>query len=730
MLQQVPSIRLPLLPLRDVVVYPHSTTPLFVGRDKSIAALNEAMSKDKKILVVTQKIATEDDPQANALHVYGTLSNIIQTLKLPDGTVKVLIEGTERIKIIEIEDTNGYFTASYEKHLSLKLQDQEASTIKQLALDKFQQYANLSKKISTETINTINTTKDAELLADTLANNLPLSLNQKQKMLELDVLIDRFELLLVLMESEIELFDIGQNIRTRVKKQMEKSQKEYFLNEQMKAIQKELGETDEDDDLFQLEEKIISAGMTKDALVKAKSELKKLKAMSPMYAEASVLRGYIDWLICVPWKKRTKVRHDLKRAERILNEDHYGLSDVKERILEFLAVQKRVKALKGPVLCLVGPPGVGKTSLGESIAKATGRKYARMSLGGVRDEAEIRGHRRTYIGSLPGKLLQKLSKVKVKNPLFLLDEIEKMGTDHRGDPSSAMLEVLDPEQNNKFNDHYLEVDYDLSEVMFICTANTMDIPAPLLDRMEIIRISGYTEDEKLNIASKYLLPKQLKKNGLLKKELSIEEETIINIIRHYTKEAGVRGLEKQLAKLCRKIVIKNTRKETHDSFLVTSNNLEELLGVKKYDFGRVDEKNQIGQVTGLAWTQMGGELLTIETSAVTGSGKLIKTGSLGDVMQESIQAAMTVVRNRAQSLGIHQDFHNKLDFHIHVPEGATPKDGPSAGVGMCTVIASALTGIPVRGNIAMTGENTLRGEGLKIGWAKRKITCCPSWWYN
>ncbi|MDC0888105.1 LON peptidase substrate-binding domain-containing protein, partial [Porticoccus sp.] len=475
MLQQVPSIRLPLLPLRDVVVYPHSTTPLFVGRDKSIAALNEAMSKDKKILVVTQKIATEDDPQANALHIYGTLSNIIQTLKLPDGTVKVLIEGTERIKIIEIEDTNGYFTASYEKHLSLKLQDQEASTIKQLALDKFQQYANLSKKISTETINTINTTKDAELLADTLANNLPLSLNQKQKMLELDVLIDRFELLLVLMESEIELFDIGQNIRTRVKKQMEKSQKEYFLNEQMKAIQKELGETDEDDDLFQLEEKIISAGMTKDALVKAKSELKKLKAMSPMSAEASVLRGYIDWLICVPWKKRTKVRHDLKRAERILNEDHYGLSDVKERILEFLAVQKRVKALKGPVLCLVGPPGVGKTSLGESIAKATGRKYARMSLGGVRDEAEIRGHRRTYIGSLPGKLLQKLSKVKVKNPLFLLDEIEKMGTDHRGDPSSAMLEVLDPEQNNKFNDHYLEVDYDLSEVMFICTANTMDI---------------------------------------------------------------------------------------------------------------------------------------------------------------------------------------------------------------------------------------------------------------
>ena len=721
MLQQDPLIRLPLVPLRDVVVYPHSKTPLFVGRDKSIAALNEAMSKDKKILVVTQKISTEDDPQANALHIHGTLSNIIQMLKLPDGTVKVLIEGTERIKIIEIEDANGYFTASYEKHSSLKLQDQEATTIKQLALDKFQQYANLSKKISTETINIISTTKDAELLADTLANNLPLSLDQKQNMLELDVLIDRFELLLVLMESEIELFDIGQKIRTRVKKQMEKSQKEYFLNEQMKAIQKELGETDEDDDLFQLEEKIISAGMTKEALVKAKAELKKLKAMSPMSAEASVLRGYIDWLIGVPWKKRTKVRHDLKRAERILNEDHYGLSDVKERILEFLAVQKRVKTLKGPVLCLVGPPGVGKTSLGESIAKATGRKYARMSLGGVRDEAEIRGHRRTYIGSLPGKLVQKLSKVKVKNPLFLLDEIEKMGTDHRGDPSSAMLEVLDPEQNNKFNDHYLEVDYDLSEVMFICTANTMDIPAPLLDRMEIIRISGYTEDEKLNIASKYLLPKQLKENGLLKKELSIEEETIINIIRYYTKEAGVRGLEKQLAKLCRKIVIKNTRKETHDTFLITSNNLEELLGVKKYDFGRVDEKSQIGQVTGLAWTQMGGELLTIETSAVTGSGKLIKTGSLGDVMQESIQAAMTVVRNRAQSLGIHQDFHNKLDLHIHVPEGATPKDGPSAGVGMCTVIASALTGIPVRANIAMTGEITLRGEVLKIGGLKEKL---------
>jgi ATP-dependent Lon protease len=721
MIDKDPSQELPLLPLRDVVVYPNLSVSLFVGRDKSIAALDKAMSEDKKILVVTQKISTEDNPDVNDLNFYGTLSDIKQMLKLPDGTVKVLIEGLERIKISKIEDSQGFFLSTYERHLALELEDNEAETIKQLALDKFQQYANLSKKISTETMTLIKATVNPEHLADSLANHLPLTIEQKQNMLELEALIDRFELLLVLMESEIELFDIGQKIRVRVKKQMEKSQKEYFLNEQMKAIQKELGETEEDDDLHQLEQKIMNVGMSSEPLAKARAELKKLKAMSPMSAEASVLRGYIDWLVSVPWKKRSKVRHDLKRAERILNEDHFGLNDVKERILEFLAVQKRVKTLKGPVLCLVGPPGVGKTSLGESIAKATGRKYVRMSLGGVRDEAEIRGHRRTYIGSLPGKLIQKLSKVGVKNPLFLLDEIEKMGTDHRGDPSSAMLEVLDPEQNNKFSDHYLEVDYDLSEVMFICTANTIDIPPPLLDRMEIIRISGYTEDEKLNIAQKYLLPKQLKANGLEQKELVIQKDSMINVIRFYTKEAGVRGLEKQLAKLCRKIVIRNTRKETRDNFLVTPNHLEELLGIKKYDFGRADEKSQIGQVTGLAWTQMGGELLTVESSTVAGNGKLIKTGSLGDVMQESIQAAMTVIRSRAQVLGIQQNFHEKLDLHIHVPEGATPKDGPSAGIAMCSVIASALTGIPVRANVAMTGEITLRGEVLKIGGLKEKL---------
>ena len=715
------SNKLPLLPLRDVVIYPNVSVPLFVGRDKSIAALDASMLKDKKILVVTQKMASEDDPAIDDLYRYGTLATITQMLKLPDGTVKVLIEGAKRIKITSVEDTQGYFLANYEEFLTEKIADQEIKTIMQLASDKFEQYANLSKKISPETVNVVTTITDAVRLADSLANHLPLSLDQKQNMLELEALIDRFELLLVLMESEIELFDIGQNIRTRVKKQMEKSQKEYFLNEQMKAIQKELGDADEDDDLKQLDKKINNAGMTKNSLSKARAEFKKLKAMSPMSAEVSVLRGYIDWLVSVPWKKRSRVQHDLNRAERILNEDHYGLNDVKERILEFLAVQQRVKALKGPVLCLVGPPGVGKTSLGESVAKATGRKYARMSLGGVRDEAEIRGHRRTYIGSLPGKLIQKLAKVQVKNPLFLLDEIDKMGTDHRGDPSSAMLEVLDPEQNSRFNDHYLEVDYDLSEVMFICTANTMDIPAPLLDRMEIIRISGYTEDEKINIAVKYLLPKQLKANGLAENELFLEDGVVIDIIRYYTKEAGVRGLEKQLARLCRKIVIQNTRSNKKDSYKVDSKHLEELLGVKKYDFGRADEKSQIGQVTGLAWTQMGGELLTIESSVVAGSGKVIKTGSLGDVMQESIQAAMTVVRSRSQVLGIHQDFHQKLDLHIHVPEGATPKDGPSAGISMCTVIASVLTGIPIRADVAMTGEITLRGQVLKIGGLKEKL---------
>ena len=713
--------KLPVLPLRDVVIYPYAVIPLFVGREKSIAALDHSMSQEKKILVVTQRSASEDDPCASDLYDTGTLGTILQVLKLPDGTVKVLIEGIERVKISAVEDTEGYFSAEYEILPPGKLDGLEVETITQLALNKFEQYGGLSKKIPAETMSVVAATTDPNRLADTLANHLPLSLEQKQNMLEMSALIDRFELLLVLMESEIELFDIGQKIRTRVKKQMEKSQKEYFLNEQMKAIQKELGDADEEDDLNQLAVKINGAGMTKHALTKAKAEFKKLKAMSPMSAEASVLRGYIDWLVNVPWKKRSRVRHNLKRAEQILNDDHYGLTEVKERILEFLAVQQRVKKLKGPVLCLVGPPGVGKTSLGESIARATGRKYVRMSLGGVRDEAEIRGHRRTYIGSLPGKLVQKLSKAEVKNPLFLLDEIDKMGTDHRGDPSSAMLEVLDPEQNNKFNDHYLEVDYDLSEVMFICTANTMNIPGPLLDRMEVIRISGYTEDEKLNIGLRYLLPKQLKANGLTEKELSLEKSAMIEIIRFYTKEAGVRGLEKQLAKLCRKIVTQHVRHKTQKTYSVTCESLEELLGVKKYDFGRADEESQVGQVTGLAWTQVGGELLTIESSAVPGNGKVIKTGSLGDVMQESIQAALTVVRSRAQVLGINRDFHQKLDLHIHVPEGATPKDGPSAGIAMCTVVASVLTGIPVRADVAMTGEITLRGQVLKIGGLKEKL---------
>ena len=716
------SNKLPLLPLRDVVIYPNVSVPLFVGRDKSIAALDASMLKDKKILVVTQKMASEDDPAIDDLYRYGTLATITQMLKLPDGTVKVLIEGAKRIKITSVENTQGYFLANYEEFLTEKIADQEIETIMQLASDKFEQYANLSKKISPETINVVTTTTDAVRLADNLANHLPLSLDQKQNMLELEALIDRFELLLVLMESEIELFDIGQNIRTRVKKQMEKSQKEYFLNEQMKAIQKELGDMDEGiSELDQLEKKIADAGMPKAALEKAQSEIAKLKMMSPMSAEASVLRTYIDVMIGVPWKTRTKVKHNLDNAESTLNEDHHGLEEVKERILEFLAVQQRVKKLKGPVLCLVGPPGVGKTSLGESIARATGRKFVRMSLGGVRDEAEIRGHRRTYIGSLPGKLIQKLSKIGAKNPLFLLDEIDKMGMDSRGDPASALLEVLDPEQNHTFNDHYLEVDFDLSEVMFICTANSMNIPGPLLDRMEVIRIPGYTEDEKVKIAEKYLVPKQRKANGLKEAELAITEDALKDTIRYYTREAGVRGLERDIAKICRKTVVKHVRDNKSSEDVVGAIELEGVLGVRRFDYGRAEATNQIGQVTGLAWTQVGGELLSIETSVIPGKGNVIKTGSLGDVMQESIQAALTVVRSRAMALGIRKDFYQKSDLHIHVPEGATPKDGPSAGVGMCTALVSALTGIPVRADVAMTGEITLRGQVLKIGGLKEKL---------
>ncbi|MFT6420304.1 MULTISPECIES: endopeptidase La [Porticoccus] len=714
--------QLTMLPLRDVVVYPHMVIPLFVGREKSILALEEAMVQDKQILLVAQKTAAEDDPTPEDLYRVGTLATVLQMLKLPDGTVKVLVEGVERVTIQKIDESPGYFVGVYEVMSDEVLSSKESEALMRSALTQFEQYVNLSKKIPSEVVSTVAGIEDPSRLADTLATHMALSVEQKQGILETPSLANRLETLLGLMESEIELFEVEQRIRGRVKKQMEKSQKEYYLNEQMKAIQKELGEVEEGgNDIEQLETKINEAGMPKYALDKAKSELNKLKMMSPMSAEASVLRGYIDWMVSVPWKKRSRVRHDLKRAERILHEDHYGLEEVKERILEFLAVQQRVKKLKGPVLCLVGPPGVGKTSLGESIAKATGRKYVRMSLGGVRDEAEIRGHRRTYIGSLPGKPIQKLAKAEVKNPLFLLDEIDKMGMDHRGDPASAMLEVLDPEQNNSFNDHYLEVDYDLSEVMFICTANSMNIPGPLLDRLEVIRIPGYTEQEKINIALKYLLPKQRKANGLKPNELTMDDTAVMDVIRYYTREAGVRGLERELAKICRKVVTRNVRDGVRESHHITSAELEDLLGVYKYDFGRAEEESQIGQVTGLAWTQVGGELLTIESSAVPGKGQVVKTGSLGDVMQESIQAALTVVRSRAKTLGIKRDFYQKVDLHIHVPEGATPKDGPSAGIGMCTAFVSVLTGIPVRADVAMTGEITLRGQVLRIGGLKEKL---------
>ena len=714
--------QLTMLPLRDVVVYPHMVIPLFVGREKSILALEEAMVQDKQILLVAQKTAAEDDPTPEDLYRVGTLATVLQMLKLPDGTVKVLVEGVERVTIQKIDESPGYFVGIYEVMSDEVLSSKESEALMRSALTQFEQYVNLSKKIPSEVVSTVAGIEDPSRLADTLATHMALSVEQKQGILETPSLANRLETLLGLMESEIELFEVEQRIRGRVKKQMEKSQKEYYLNEQMKAIQKELGEVEEGgNDIEQLETKINEAGMPKYALDKAKSELNKLKMMSPMSAEASVLRGYIDWMVSVPWKKRSRVRHDLKRAERILHEDHYGLEEVKERILEFLAVQQRVKKLKGPVLCLVGPPGVGKTSLGESIAKATGRKYVRMSLGGVRDEAEIRGHRRTYIGSLPGKPIQKLAKAEVKNPLFLLDEIDKMGMDHRGDPASAMLEVLDPEQNNSFNDHYLEVDYDLSEVMFICTANSMNIPGPLLDRLEVIRIPGYTEQEKINIALKYLLPKQRKANGLKPNELTMDDTAVMDVIRYYTREAGVRGLERELAKICRKVVTRNVRDGVRESHHITSAELEDLLGVYKYDFGRAEEESQIGQVTGLAWTQVGGELLTIESSAVPGKGQVVKTGSLGDVMQESIQAALTVVRSRAKTLGIKRDFYQKVDLHIHVPEGATPKDGPSAGIGMCTAFVSVLTGIPVRADVAMTGEITLRGQVLRIGGLKEKL---------
>lgn len=716
------SATYPLLPLRDVVVYPHMVVPLFVGREKSILALEEAMATNKEIVLVAQKHPSEDNPTLDDLYAVGTLATILQLLKLPDGTLKVLVEGIGRVSLTNVREGDDFIQTQVEELSTGAIEPRESDVITRAAVSLFEQYVNLSKKIPAEVIATVSGIDDPNRLADTIAAHMTLSLAQKQDVLEVANLTERFEHLMGLMESEIDLFQIEQRIRGRVKKQMEKSQREYYLNEQIKAIQKELGDNDEaGSELDQLEKKIEDVKMPKAALEKARAELAKLKLMSPMSAEASVLRTYIDWMVGMPWSKRSRVKHNLIEAQTTLDQDHYGLEEVKERILEFLAVQQRVKKLKGPVLCLVGPPGVGKTSLGESIARATGREFVRMSLGGVRDEAEIRGHRRTYIGSLPGKIVQKLSKVKVKNPLFLLDEIDKMGMDQRGDPASALLEVLDPEQNHTFNDHYLEVDFDLSEVMFICTANSMNIPGPLLDRMEVIRIPGYTEGEKVAIAEKYLVKKQCKANGLKEGELEISQDALRDTIRYYTREAGVRGLDRDIAKICRKTVTQHIRNNTSSTEKVGSEHLEDMLGVRRFDYGRAEAENQVGQVTGLAWTQVGGELLTIESAAMPGKGRIIKTGSLGDVMQESIQAALTVVRSRAKSLGIRKDIFQERDLHIHVPEGATPKDGPSAGVGMCTALVSVLTGIPVRANVAMTGEITLRGQVLKIGGLKEKL---------
>ena len=712
----------PLLPLRDVVVYPQIVQPLFVGRAKSIKALEEAMAGDKQVLLVAQKNASDDDPVAEQLFSIGTIATILQLIRLPDGTVKVLVEGLERAKVINVDRESDHMNAEASLLVSEDVAQKEASILIRSLLSQFDQYVQLSKKIPPEVMTSISSIDEPGRLVDTIASHMALQLSEKQNLLELSSLKNRVEHLMALIESEIDLFQVEKRIRGRVKKQMEKSQREYYLNEQMKAIQKEMGDLEDvPNEADELRQKIDNAGMPKDAKDKALAELHKLKMMSPMSSEASVVRTYLDWMVSVPWKKRSKVRLDLRKAEEILESDHYGLEEVKERILEYLAVHKRVKKLKGPILCLVGPPGVGKTSLGESIARATNRKFIRMALGGVRDEAEIRGHRRTYIGSLPGKLLQKLSKVGVKNPLFLLDEIDKMSMDNRGDPASALLEVLDPEQNHGFNDHYLEVDYDLSEVMFVCTSNSMNIPEPLLDRMEVIRIPGYTEDEKANIAERYLVPKQMKNNGLDKEEIQFKQSSILDLIRFYTREAGVRGLEREIAKICRKVVKANSLSEVKASKELNSKLLEKYSGVKKYDFGKAEEENKVGQVKGLAWTQVGGELLDIEAIAVDGKGKTIKTGSLGDVMQESIQAAFTVVRSRANSLGLNSNFYEKLDLHIHVPEGATPKDGPSAGIGMCTALVSVLTGIPVKADVAMTGEITLQGQVLRIGGLKEKL---------
>ncbi|NJD05124.1 MAG: endopeptidase La [Methylococcaceae bacterium] len=713
----------PVLPLRDVVVYPHMVIPLFVGRERSIHALESAMKDNKQILLVAQKDAEVDDPGFEDLYRVGTLSNILQLLKLPDGTVKVLVEGSERSRVEKFRIEGRHFLATVSPMADeLLLSEQEVEVLTRTAINTFDQYVKLNKRIPPEVLNSLSGIDDTSRLADTIAAHMTIKIEDKQAILEMPDVAGRLEKLMTYMESEVDILEMEKRIRGRVKQQMEKNQREYYLNEQMKAIQKELGEMDDvPNEIEELARKIEKSGMPQAARAKADAELNKLKLMSAMSAEATVIRNYIDWMVSVPWKKRTKVSHDLRLAEKILEADHFGLEKVKDRILEYLAVQQRVRKMKGPILCLVGPPGGGKTSLGQSIAKATNRKYVRMALGGVRDEAEIRGHRRTYIGSLPGKILQNLSKVKTRNPMFMLDEIDKMAMDFRGDPASALLEVLDPEQNHTFNDHYLEVDFDLSEVMFIATANTMNIPSPLLDRMEVIRIAGYTEDEKVNIALKYLVPKQIANNGLKPQEIHFQETAVRDIIRNYTREAGVRSLEREIAKICRKVVKSLLLKPSSKKVTINSKSLEQYLGVWRYRYGHAEENNQVGQVTGLAWTEVGGELLSIEAVIMPGTGKQTYTGKLGEVMQESIHTALTVARTRSEQLGIDPSFYQKHDVHIHVPEGATPKDGPSAGIAMCTALVSALTKIPVRSSVAMTGEITLRGEVLPIGGLKEKL---------
>ena len=716
---------LPLIPLRDVVVFPGVVSTLFVGRNKSISALNAAMAGEKKIILAAQKDGSLDAPLYDDLYKVATIANILQLIKLPDGTVKVLVEGSHRAQMESLESDSKFSKVRVSLIADSKIDNKDSENLSKFIKAKFHDFIKITKKIAPEVLASIDALDDLSRIIDSIAGHLPMDIKQKQEILETADFQLRAEILIAYIESQLDVMDVDKRIRNRVKGQMEKSQREYYLNEQIKAAQKELGDiSEEGDEISQLENDIDKAGMSKEALKKAKNEFAKFKQMSPMSAEASVVRSYLDWLTAIPWKKRSKVKSNLKSAIEILDEDHFGLDEVKERILEYLAVQQRVKKLKAPVLCLVGPPGVGKTSLGKSIARATNREFARMSLGGVRDEAEIRGHRRTYIGSMPGKIIQKLSKVEVKNPLFLLDEIDKMGMDHRGDPASALLEVLDPEQNNTFSDHYLEVDFDLSEVMFVCTANSLNIPGPLLDRMEIIRLPGYIEDEKLNIAKQYLIPKQLERNGLDEKEVKLSDKSILDIVRYYTREAGVRGLERQIAKIFRKSVKERVLADTKkikSSISITPKNLEKYCGVPKFKFGEADVEDIVGKVSGLAWTEVGGELLTIESSYVPGKGQVIKTGSLGDVMQESIQAALTVVRSRSESLGIPINFYEKFDVHIHVPDGATPKDGPSAGVGMCTALISVFTGIPVRSDTAMTGEITLHGQVTKIGGLKEKL---------